>query len=140
MNGQNVPQDLQYAAIQSRLDYMKARHAKDEEFLNRLKQIQEEYTREIYEFLGSKSEEYKTFYEKRREAVRSMQSQFTAMPEGPKIESGFQKKRLVEADEFIRNLGINAKDLKSIRNKYQEEFRLLIEKATELTNSKEEGL
>jgi hypothetical protein len=62
------------------------------------------------------------------------------MPEGPKIESGFQKKRLVEADEFIRNLGINAKDLKSIRNKYQEEFRLLIEKATELTNSKEEGL
>jgi hypothetical protein len=140
MNGPNIPRELKYAAIQSRLDYMKARDAKDDELLNHLKQIQEEYTKEIYEFLGSKSKEYKTFYEKRREAVRSKQPRFTAAPEGGKSEIEFKKTRLAEADKFIKNLGINAKDLKSIRNKYQEQFRVVIEKATEFTNSKQEGL
>jgi hypothetical protein len=140
MNGRNVPRDLKYIAIQSSLDYMKARHAHGETFLNHLKQIQEKYTREINEFLGPKSKEYSAFYEKRREAVRSMQPRFTVITEGPKIENEFRKTRLAEANEFIKTLDINANDLKSIRDKYQEEFRQFIEKEPELTNSKQEGL
>jgi small-conductance mechanosensitive channel len=140
MNERNVPRDLKYAAIQSRLDYMKARDAKNDNLLNRLTQIQEAYTREINEFLGPKSKDYRTFYEKRREAVRSMKPKFTATPEGSKTEIEFAKARSAEADKFIKDLGINGNDLKSIRNKYQEEFRQVIEKATELTNSKQEGL
>lgn len=84
MNGQNIPRDLQYAAIQSRLDYMKARYAKNDQLLNPLKQIQEENTKEISEFLGSKSKDYANFYEKRNEAAKSMLSQFKPTPEGGK--------------------------------------------------------
>jgi len=119
---------------------MKSRDAKSEELINRLKQIQEGYTRELDDFLGAKSKEYKAFYEKRREAARRMQAQFKPTPEGGKSEIEFKKKRLAEANEFIKNLGINGNDLKSIRNKYQEQFRQVVGKATELTNSKKEGL
>ena len=92
MNGQNIPRDLMYTAIQSSLDNMKARHAKDDEFLNRQKQIQEGYERELYEFLGPKSKEYKAFYEKRMEVARSMQAQFKPTREGMKSEFEFEKK------------------------------------------------
>jgi hypothetical protein len=152
MNERNIPRDLKYAAIQYTLDDMKASFAKEEELLNRLKQIQEEYKREIYEFLGSKAKEYSNFYEKRDEVARTMQHQFTATLEGQKIQREFRKKRLAEANEFIKNLGINVNDVKSIRNKYHEEFRLVIEKATKVkerktpsdvivdSNSNQEGL
>ena len=90
---------------------MKAFFAKNEELSNRVKQIHEEYTREIYEFLGAKSNEYKVFYEKRNKAAKIMQPQFTPTSEGQKIENEFSKKRLAEADEFIKNLGINVDDL-----------------------------
>lgn len=139
MHGQDIPRDLKYAAIQSRLDYMKARDAEDEEFLTRMKQIEEGNTREIYEFLGSKYKEFKSFYEKRREAATRFQPKFTTT-EGVKSEIEFKKTRLTEANEFFKNLGINVNDLKSIRKKYQEEFRLLIEKDAELTNSEQQGL
>ena len=129
MNGLNVPRDLEYAAIQSRLDHMKARDARNEELLNRIKQIQERYIRQINEFLGPKSKDYETFYEKRRESVRMMKTKFTATPKGWKTQIEFEKTRLVEANEFVKNLGINANRLKSIRNKYQEEFRQVIGKA-----------
>jgi hypothetical protein len=140
MNRQSIPRHLEYAAIQSSLDDMKARDAKNEELFNRIKQIQQEYTREINEFLGSKAKDYRNFYEKRREAVRSMQPKFTATPEGVKAEIEFEKRRLTEADEFIKNLDINTNDLKSIRIKYQQEFSQVIEKTTEFTESKKEGL
>ena len=139
MSEQIIPRELEIAVMQSWLDYMKAQHANDEELLNRLEHIREEYKKELYEFLGPKSKEYETFYEKRREEVKSMRSQFTRTNEGLKNESEFRKKRLAEIDEFIRNLGINVNDLKSIRKKYNEEFRVAIEKSEELTNSQGEG-
>jgi hypothetical protein len=109
---------------------------KDEELLNRLKQIQEKYTSEIYEFLGPKSEEYKTFYEKGSEVARTMRPKFTATPEGEKIKREFMKKRRAETDEFFKNLGINVNDIRLIRKKYSEEFRLLIEKVRKLNEKK----
>lgn len=140
MSQQNIPRDLKYAAIQSTLDYMKARDAKNEELLKRLKQIEEEYTRELHDFLGPKSNEYKAFYEKRVQAAKNMQAQFKATTEGVKSEFEFEKKMLSEANEFIKNLGINAEDLKSIRKKYQEQLSLAFDKAAELPNSRQEAL
>ena len=139
MNQQIIPRELEIAVMQSWLDYMKAQHAKDEELLNHLQHTREEYKKELYEFLGPKSKEYETFYEKRREAVKSKRSQFTKTNEGLKNESEFRKKRLAEIDEFIRNLGIDVNVLRLIRKKYNEKFRAPIEKSEELTNSQGEG-
>ena len=57
-----------------------------------------------------------------------MRPLFIATPEGRRIKSQFQKTTLAEADEFIKSLGINPNDVKSILKKYQEESRSVIEK------------
>jgi hypothetical protein len=64
--------------------------------------------------------------------------QFTATPEGEKLQREFMKTRLSEADEFFKNLGINVNDIKSIRKKYSEEFRSLSEKVRKLEKSSDE--
>jgi hypothetical protein len=140
MNEQNIPRDLQYAAMQFNLDEMKTRDAKNEELLKRLKQIEEEYTRELHDFLGPKSKEYKAFYEKRGQAAINMLAKFKPTTEGVKSEFEFDKKMLSEANEFIKNLGINTEDLKSIRKKYQKQLSLAFDKAAELPYSGPEAL
>ena len=128
MNGQKVPRDLEYAAVQYRVDDMKARDVKNRELLTAVRRIEERYTREINEFLGSKAEKYKSFYEKRRETAIKLEPKFTPTSEGSKAEIEFNKTRLSEANEFIRNIGVDAEDIKSIRCKYLQEYRQAVEK------------
>jgi hypothetical protein len=54
---------------------------------------------------------------------------FTATPEGRKIKGQFQKKRISDSNDFIKSVGINPKDIKSILSKYQAESRSVIEKS-----------
>ena len=140
MNEQDIPQDLKYAAIQHQLDHMKAQYAQNEEVARGLEKIRENYEKEIYKLLGSKSTEYTKFYEKRNEAARAAAPSFTATPEGEKMERDFNKTRLAEADAFFKNLGINVYDIKSIKRKYAEEFISLTKKVRKLEKSKPEGL
>jgi hypothetical protein len=105
------------------------------ELSDSLDQIREKCVKEIHGLLGSKSEEYFTFREKRKEIARSMQPLFLATPEGRKIKNQFQKTRVAEANEFIKRLGINRKDIKVILTKYQEESRSVIEKARNTTKN-----
>jgi hypothetical protein len=129
VNEQNIPRDLQNAAIQYSIDHIRANFEKDKELFNLLEQIQKKCTSEINELLGSKAKDYMMFHEKRREVASNIRPLFSATPEGQKIKSQFKKRRLAEADEFIKNLGINLNDFKSIRKKYQEEARSVIQKA-----------
>jgi uncharacterized protein YdcH (DUF465 family) len=138
MNVQEIPQDLKYAAIQHSLDHMKAQFARHEELANRIKRMEENYKREIYELLGSKAAEFSKFYEKRNEVARTMRPKFTFTPEGEKMEREFKKTRLAEADEFFKNLGINVNDIKSIRKKYSEVFGSLTEIFIKLEESSDE--
>ena len=128
MNEREIPQDLKYAAIQHSLDQIKAQYAVDKELANHVEQVHENYKKEISEFLGSKATNYFDFYEKRAETARRMRPRFTATPEGDRIKREFLKSRLAEANEFFKNLGVNVDDIKSIRKKYSEEFRLFIDK------------
>jgi hypothetical protein len=129
MSERDIPQDLQNAGIQFSIDHIRANFEKDKELFNLLEQIQKKCTSEINELLGSKAKDYMIFHEKRREVASNIRPLFTATPEGRKFKSEFKKRRLAEADEFIKNLGINLNDFKSIRKKYQEEARSVIEKA-----------
>lgn len=61
-----------------------------------------------------------------------MQPLFTATPEGRKIKAQFQKKRLAESNEFIKNQSINQNDLKAVLKKYHEESKSAIEKARKI--------
>lgn len=140
MRSQDIPQDLKYAALQHQIDHMKAQFSKNEEVARGLEQIQENYNKELYAFLGSKAAEYFKFYEKRDEVARTMLPQFTTTPEGEKIKREFKKTRLAEADEFFKKLDINVNDIKSIRKKYSEEFISLSQKVRKLGKPKPEGL
>src|SRR5215212_7334048 len=107
MNKHNIPRDLQLAGIQYSIDQTKANFDKNKEPSNLLEEIREKCIEEIYRLLGSKAKEYMEFHEKSREVARSMRPLFSATPEGRKIKSQFQKKRLYEANEFIKSIGIN---------------------------------
>ena len=85
--------------------------------------------------LGSKAKEYGEFHEKSREIARTMQPLFTATPEGTTVKSQFQKTQLYEANNFVRSLGIDLKDVKSILSKYQEESKSIIENARTVERS-----
>jgi hypothetical protein len=53
---------------------------------------------------------------------------FTATPEGRKIKGDFQKMMVSDANKFIKSIGINRDDVKSIVKKYQEDSRRAIDK------------
>ena len=129
MNPQNIPLDLQNVAKQYSIQDLQANFHKNKELVECLDQIGKKCTREINGLLGSKANEYKVFHEKNREIERTMRSLFTPTPEGRKIKSQFQKKRISDSDHFIKSLGINPKDIKSIYSKYQKESISVIEKA-----------
>lgn len=128
MDETTVPLKSQHAAMQYSIDQTKANFEKNKELSNLLEEIRKKCIKEINVLLGSKAKEYKEFHEKRREIARTMQPLFTATPEGRKIKSQFQKTRLYEANKFIRSLGINVNDFKSIHSKYHEESKSIIEK------------
>lgn len=135
-----IPLKFQHAAMQSSIDQTKANFEKNKELSNLLEEIRERCTKEINAFLGSKAKEYREFVEKNREIVRTMQPLFTATPEGRKIKSQFQKTRLDESNRFIKSLGINVNDFKSIISKYQEESKSIIEKSRAVESSLELNL
>ena len=135
MNEPNVPLKVQHAAIQNSIDQTKANFDKNKELSNLLEEIREKCTKEINGLLGSKAKEYREFHEKSREITRTMQPLFTATPEGRKIKSQFQKTRLYEANKFVKSLGINVNDFKSILSKHQEESKSIIEKTRNIGGS-----
>jgi hypothetical protein len=128
MKDQVIPRDLENAGIQYSIDETKANFDKNKNLSDLLDQIREKCTREVYELLGSKSNDYMVFRQKARDIARTMRPLFTATPEGERIKRQFQKMRLAEANEFIKGLGINPNDVKSILRKYREESRSVIEK------------
>jgi hypothetical protein len=125
---QVIPPDLISAGIQYSIDDIKANFEKNKKLSDLLDQIREKCIREVYESIGSKSNEYMMFRQKAREIARTMRPLFTATPEGRRVERQFHKMRLAEANEFIKGLGINLNDVKSILRKYREESRSVIEK------------
>jgi hypothetical protein len=135
MNEPTLPLKLQHAAIQHSIDQTKANFEKNKELSNLLEEIREKCTNEINALLGSKAKEYGEFHEKSREIARTVQPLFTATPEGSKVKSQFQKTQLYEANKFVRSLGIDLKDVKSILSKYQEESKSIIEKARTVERS-----
>jgi hypothetical protein len=128
MKDQVTPRDLENAGIQYSIDETQANFDKNKNLSNLLDQIGEKCTREVYELLGSKSNDYRVFRQKARDAARTMRPLFTATREGERIKRQFQKMRLAEANEFIKGVGVNPKDVKSILRKYREESRSAIEK------------
>jgi hypothetical protein len=137
MNQPAIPLNLQHAAMQHTIDQTKANFDKNKELSNLLKEIGEKRTKEINGLLGSKAMEYREFLEKNKEIARTMQPLFTATPEGRKIKRQFQKTRVDESTKFIRSLGINVNDFKSIISKYQEESKSIIEKTRAVEGSLE---
>jgi hypothetical protein len=85
MNESNIPRDLHLAGIQYSLDQNKANFDNNRKLSYLLDEIQEKWSREVYEVLGSKTNDYIIFREKAREIVRRMRPLFTATPEGRKI-------------------------------------------------------
>lgn len=128
MNKQSVPRNLGLAAIRSALVQNITNFDKNKELTDLLDQIREKCTGEVYGLLGSQAKGYTIFRDKARDISKTMRPLFTATPEGRRIKSQFQKTRLAEADEFIKSLGINPNDVKSVLKKYQEESRSVIEK------------
>lgn len=128
MNQSNIPRNLKLTAIQHILDETKTNFGKNRKISDLLDEIRERCIREIYDLLGSKAQEYVLFREKSRDIAKTKRHLFTATPEGRKIKAHFQKTRIDEANEFIKKLGINHKDIKSILKKYQEDSKSVIEK------------
>jgi hypothetical protein len=135
MNETAVPLRVQHAAMQSSIDKSKANFEKNKELSNLLEEIREKCTKEINALLGSKAKQYREFHEKSREIARTMQPMFTATSEGRRIKSQFQKTRIDESNKFIKNLGINVNDFKSIISKYQKESNSIIEKTRAIKGS-----
>jgi hypothetical protein len=135
MNEPALPLKSQHDAIQSSIDQTKANFDKNKELSNLLEGIREKCTKEISGLLGSKAKEYREFHGRSREIATTMQPLFTATPEGRKVKSQFQKTQLYEANKFIRSIGINVNDFKSILSKYQEESKSIIEKTRTLEGS-----
>jgi hypothetical protein len=135
MKDQVIPRDLENAGIQYSIDETKANFDKNKNLSDLLDQIREKCTREVYELLGSKSNDYMVFRQKARDVARTMEPLFTATPEGERIKRQFQKMRLAEANEFIKGSGINPNDVKSILRKYREESRSVIEKTSTTAKS-----
>ena len=128
MKDQVIPPDVENAGIQYSIDETKANFDKNKNLSDLLDQIREKCTREVYELLGSKSNDYMVFRQKARDIARTMRPLFTATPEGERIKRQFQKMRLAEANGFIKGLGINPNDVKSTLRKYREQSRSVIEK------------
>jgi hypothetical protein len=128
MNEHIIPLDLQLAEKQHSLDENKINFDKNRNLSDLLNEIQQKCIREIYETLGSKAQDYIMFRKKARDIAKSKRPLFTATPKGRKIKNQFQKTRLAESNEYIKKLGINHGDFKSILRKYQEESKLVIEK------------
>lgn len=130
-----VPLRVQHAAIEHSIDQTRANFEKNKELSNLLEEVREKCTKEISALLGSKAKEYREFHGRSREIATTMQPLFTATPEGMAVKSQFHKTRLYEANKFIRSLGINVNDFKSILSKYQEESKSIIEKTRTLEGS-----
>jgi hypothetical protein len=137
MNEAIVPLKLQHTAMQSSIDHTRANFEKNKELSILLEEIKEKCAKEVNALLGSKAKEYREFSEKRRQIARTMQPLFTATLEGRKIKSQFQKTRLDESNRFIKSLGINVNDFKSILSRYQIESRAIIEKSRAVESSME---
>lgn len=130
-----MPLKLQHAAMQNSIDHTRANFEKNKELSNHLEEIRGKCKKEINGLLGSEAKEYREFHEKRREIARTMQPLFSSTPEGQKIKSQFQKTRLYEANKFMKSLGINTNDFKSILSKYQQESKSIIDKARSVEGS-----
>jgi hypothetical protein len=125
---QPVPRELGNAAIRSALVQSLANFDKNKELSDLLDQIREKCIGEVYGLLGSQAKDYTTFRDKASDIAKTMRPLFTSTPEGKRIKSQFQETRLAEANEFIKSLDVNPKDVKSVLKKYQEESRSVIEK------------
>jgi hypothetical protein len=132
-----MPLELQHTGLQYSIDQAKANFDRNKELSKILEKIQEKCSTEINGLLGSKAKEYMEFREKSRKAAKTIQPLFTATPEGRKIKKQFQKTSLSEANEFIKGLGINPKDIKLILSKYQEESKSVIENTRAVAGSLE---
>ena len=128
MNESAIPSTLQHTGLQYSTNQTKANLEKDQHLSKLLEEIREKCLREIYELLGSKTNDCIEFRKKNTEIARAMQPLFTATPEGRKIRNQFQNTRLYEVNKFFKSIGIDPRDIKSIRSKYHEESKSVIEK------------
>ena len=130
-----VPRDLRLLAAESSLDGDKAAFARCKELSINLHKLREQCETELLSLLGSKANEYLQFQRKLRDYSQDMRSLYTPTPIGEKMKDTFRKKSLAEAREFIRALGVNTNDIKTIKKRYQEQARVIAEKEMDITDS-----
>ena len=83
----NIPQDFQFSPIESSIEKYKAVLATNKELSNTLKEIRENYIKELHDLLGSNVNEYLSLRQKIRDSIRDIISAYRPTPEGEKIRS-----------------------------------------------------
>jgi hypothetical protein len=128
MNEQDIPRDLEFAAIESSIERDKANLVKNKELSKVLDQIREDCTKEVLALVGPKTNEYQEFRQKRREYAAKMRPLFRPTPQGEQVKNEFKRKSLAEALEFVKGLGIDTNKIVQVQKKYLEKSRSALQK------------
>lgn len=113
MQEQVISGDLKSVGYESSIERQKSILANGKRLSDTVKQLRENYIKEVDKILGSRRKEYLKLRQKLREQELDMQPLFTPTPEGEKIKSQFKKMRSAKVHDFITSLG---GDFAAVRN------------------------
>lgn len=133
MHEQVIRGDLKSAGYESTIERQKSILANGKRLSDTVKQLRENYTKEIDNILGSRRKEYLNLREKLREQALDMQPLFSPTPEGEKIKSHFKKMRSAKVHDFITHLGDDFAAVKNVQKAYGAQVSSAVQKAMEET-------
>jgi hypothetical protein len=130
---QGTPRDLRFAAYENSIERQKSILSKGKQLSDTLKQLRENYRKEVDNILGSRHKEYLKLRQKLREQSLDMQPLLTPTPEGEKIKTQFRKMRSAKVRDFITSLGDDFTAVKNVQKAYGAQVNSVVQKAMEET-------
>jgi hypothetical protein len=133
MGEQVIPRDLKFAGYENSIGRQKSILAKGKRLSDTLKQLRENYIKEVDNILGSRHKEYLKLRQKLREQTLDMQALFSSTPEGEKIKNQFKKMRSAKVRDFITHLGDDFTEVKNVQKAYGAQVSSAVQEAMEET-------
>jgi hypothetical protein len=133
MGEQVIPRDLKFAGYENSIGRQKSILAKGKRLSDTLKQLRENYIKEVDDILGSRHKEYLKLRQKLREQALDMQLLFSPTPEGEKIKNQFKKMRSAKVRDFITHLGDDFTEVKNVQKVYGAQVSSAVQEAMEET-------
>jgi hypothetical protein len=133
MSEQDIFGELRFAGYENSIERQKSILAKGKRLSETLKQLRENYAKEVDKILGSRHKEYLKLRQKLREQELDLRPLFTPTPEGEKIKGQFKKMRSAKVRNFITSLGGDYASVRNAQKVYRAQVSSSVQEAIEET-------